>query len=121
MAKILIIDDEPLLVMAMKIRLESVGYEVISAYDGQEGLTKAQEEHPDLIILDVMLPKKNGYQICQQLKFDEQYKHIPIIMLTAKTQKMDKKYAQQAGADFYITKPFENKELLAKIRELIER
>lgn len=118
MSKILVIDDEPFLVKALKIRLEIVGYEVITAYDGLDGLNKAIEEKPDLILLDVMLPKKNGYQICQLLKADEQYKHIPIVMLTAKGQKSDKEWGERAGADVYITKPFDDKELLAKIKEL---
>ncbi len=117
--KILVVDDEPFLVMALKIRLEMVGYEVITAYDGLEGLNKAREEEPDLILLDVMLPKKNGYQVCQLLKFDEQYKHIPIIMLTAKGQKTDKEWGEKTGADVYMTKPFEDAELLAKIKELL--
>ncbi len=117
--KILIVDDERLLVMALRIRLETVGYEVISAYDGEEGLDKAQKEKPDLIILDVMMPKKSGYQVCQLLKSDEVYKHIPIIMLTAKGQKTDKEWGERAGADCYITKPFNDTELVAKIKELM--
>jgi len=116
---ILVIDDEPFLVKALKIRLELAGYKVITAYDGLEGLNKAQDEKPDLIILDVMLPKKNGYQICQQLKSDDQYQHIPIIMLTAKGQKSDKEWGEKTGADIYLTKPFEDTELLAKIKELL--
>ncbi|MEW6619034.1 MAG: response regulator [bacterium] len=117
--KVLVIDDEPFLVKALKIRLEMSGYEVITAYDGLDGLNKAIEERPDLILLDVMLPKKNGYQICQRLKSDEQYKHIPIVMLTAKGQKSDKEWGERTGADVYITKPFDDKELLAKIKELL--
>jgi len=118
--KILVIDDEPFLVKALKIRLEMVGYEVITAYDGLEGLNKVEEEKPDLIILDVMLPQKNGYQVCQQLKSDELYKHIPIVMLTAKGQKSDKEWGEKTGANVYITKPFEDAELLAKIKKLLE-
>ncbi|MEW6095204.1 MAG: response regulator [bacterium] len=116
--RVLVIDDEPFLVKALKIRLEIAGYEVITAYDGLDGLNKAREEKPDLILLDVMLPKKNGYQICQHLKSDEQYKHIPIVMLTAKGQKSDKEWGERTGANVYITKPFDDKELLAKIKEL---
>lgn len=117
--KILIVDDEPYLVMALKIRLENVGYDVITASDGVEGLDKAQGENPDLIILDVMMPKKSGYQVCQTLKSDDQYKHIPIIMLTAKGQRSDKEWGEKAGADTYITKPFDDSELLLKIKELL--
>ncbi|MEW6607406.1 MAG: response regulator [bacterium] len=117
--KILVIDDEPYLVMALKIRLENVGYDVITASDGVEGLDKAQGENPDLIVLDVMMPKKSGYEVCQILKSDDQYKHIPIIMLTAKGQKSDKEWGEKVGADAYITKPFDDAELLSKINELL--
>jgi len=120
MKKILVVDDEPFLVKALQIRLEHEGYEVISAYDGLEGLNKAREEKPDLIILDVMMPKKNGYQVCQELKSDDQYKYIPIIMLTAKGQKTEKEWGERTGADVYITKPFEDKELLAEIKKLLK-
>jgi DNA-binding response OmpR family regulator len=117
--KILVVDDEVFLVKAIQIRLKRAGYDVITAYDGLDGLNKAREEKPDLIILDVMLPKKNGYQVCRLLKFDEQYKHIPIIMLTAKGQKTDREWGEKTGADCYITKPFEDAELLSKIKELL--
>jgi DNA-binding response OmpR family regulator len=119
--KILVIDDEIFLVKAIQIRLKRAGYKVIIAYDGLEGLNKAKEEKPDLILLDVTLPKKNGYQVCQLLKSDNEYKHIPIIMLTAKGQKSDKEWGEMTGADCYITKPFENTELLAKIKELLSK
>jgi len=118
-AKILIVDDEMDLVETLTYRLEENDYEVISATDGQEGLRKAQQEGPDLIILDVMLPKADGYKVCRMLKFDVKFKAIPIIMFTARAQESDKQTAGEVGADTYITKPFEPEVLLAKIKELL--
>ena len=118
--RILIVDDEPDLVETLSFRLEASGYEVIKADDGQKGLDKARSEKPDLIILDLMLPKLDGYKVCRMLKFDEAYKNIPIILFTARAQEQDKKIGQDVGADGYITKPFEPQVLLAKIQELIK-
>ena len=117
--KILIVEDEADLVEMMKLRLEATGYEVIAAYDGQEGLDKARSENPDLIILDLMLPKIDGYKVCRMLKFDENYKKIPILIFTARVQEGDKKMGMEVGADAYLTKPFEPKVLLEKIEELL--
>jgi len=116
--RILVVDDEQALVELVKMRLETNGYEVLSAFDGQEALDKARKEKPDLIILDLMLPKIDGYKVCRMLKFDEKYKKIPIILFTARAQESDKKMGQDVGADSYIVKPFEPKALLAKIKEL---
>lgn len=117
--KILIVDDEPAQITTLKDRLEFTGYEVISATDGQEGLEKARKEKPDLILLDLMLPKVDGYKVCRLLKFDEKYKHIPIIMLTARAQESDKNLGIEVGANFYINKPFELTNILDKIKELL--
>ncbi|MDD5005485.1 MAG: response regulator [Candidatus Omnitrophica bacterium] len=117
--KILVVDDEVQLVDMMKLRLEANNYDVIAAYDGQEGLDKARKEKPDLIILDLMLPKIDGYKVCRMLKFDEKYKKIPIIMFTARAQAEDEKVGMEVGADAYVTKPFEPQVLLGKIKELI--
>jgi len=119
--KILIVDDEPQLVEMVKMRLEASGYEIISAHDGQEGLDKAKKEKPDLIILDLMLPKIDGYKVCRMLKFDEKYKKIPIILFSARAQEEDKKMGEEVGADTYITKPFDPKVLLGKIQELLNK
>lgn len=118
--RILLVDDEKDLVEIVTFRLETSGYEVIPAYDGQEGLNKAKSERPDLIILDLMLPRMNGYEVCQLLKFDQKYKHIPIIMFTARTQESDKKTGFEVGANAYITKPFDAQVLLSKIKELLK-
>ena len=118
--KILLVDDERDLVETVTYRLEASGYEVHPAYDGQEGLDKARKEKPDLIILDLMLPKMDGYKMCRMLKFDEKYKKIPIIMFTARAQESDIEMGMEVGADAYITKPFEPQALLAKIQELLK-
>ena len=88
--KILVVDDEADLVETLRFPLEMEGYQVLVSYNGEDGLNKARAENPDLIILDLMLPKLDGYKVCRLLKFDERYKHIPILMLTAKTQEKDK-------------------------------
>ena len=118
--RILIVDDEPNIVKAVRARLEDSGYEAIAAYDGEEALKKAREEKPDLIILDLMLPMMDGCDVCRKLKLDEKYKAIPIIMFTAKFQPVDIRYGMAQGADAYITKPFDPKMLLDKIRELLK-
>ena len=119
--KILLVDDEKDLVETVSFRLKAFGYEVIPAYDGKEALEKAKKEKPDLIILDLMLPKIDGYKVCRMLKFDEKYKNIPVIMFTARAQESDKELGLQVGADEYITKPFDAKVLLEKIKDLLNK
>ena len=119
--KILIIDDEPDILELLVLRMEANGYEVISATDGQKGLDKARNENPDLIILDLMLPRIDGYKVCRMLKFDEKFKKIPIVLFTARTQEADMKLGQEVGADAYITKPFEPNILLSKVAELLKK
>jgi DNA-binding response OmpR family regulator len=118
-AKILIIDDESHIVEMLKIRLDSAGYETIAATDGAEGLRLARETNPNLIILDIMLPKLDGYKVCGLLKADTRYNKIPIIMFTARTEETDKKVSEEVGANAYITKPFKSEVLLDKIKELL--
>lgn len=119
--KILLVDDEKDLVYAVTLQLEDNGYEVLPAYDGQEALEEARHKKPDLIILDLMLPKVDGFKVCRILKFDEKYKKIPIIMFTARAQESDKKLGQEVGADAYIAKPFEPQVLLGKVEELLKK
>jgi DNA-binding response OmpR family regulator len=119
--RILIVDDESDLIELVKLRLEANGYEVMVAGDGQSGLDKARAEKPDLIVLDVMLPKIDGYKVCRMLKFDEKYRHIPIIMFTARAQESDRKTGEQVGADAYITKPFDPAALLLKMNDLLNK
>ena len=117
--RILIIEDEPYMVELLKTRLEANNYEVIVAYDGMEGWRKARNEHPDLILLDIMLPGMDGFKICKLLKHDVRYRNVPIIMLTARANKEDMMMGKEAGADAYIAKPFDSKLLIQKIEELL--
>lgn len=118
--KILVVDDELELVKAVEIRLKQADYEVLAANDGQEGLEKAKKEKPDLIVLDLMLPKMDGYKVCGFLKADTRYNKIPIIMFTARAQEIDIQTGKEVGADAYITKPFDHQVLLGKIKELLK-
>lgn len=118
-ARILLVDDEPDLVQMVSVRLSAAGYEVAVAFDGQEALQKVKEARPELIILDLMLPKLDGYKVCRLLKFDERTRAIPILIFTARAQVEDVTLATECGADAYLTKPFEAKALLAKIQELL--
>ena len=118
--KLLLVDDEKDLVDAVVLRLEANGYEVSVAYDGQQGLDKARKEKPDLIILDLMLPKMDGYKVCALLKADTRYNNIPIIMFTARAQESDMMTGEEVGAEAYITKPFDSQVLLDKIKALIK-
>ena len=117
MSKILIVDDSPTVTAINQAALEGEGYEVITAADGEEGFKKAREEKPDLILLDVMLPKLDGYNICRMLKFDEKFKNIPIIMLTAKASDADKKTGTVVGADDYVVKGASIEELIGIVKK----
>ena len=117
--RILLVDDEPDLVQMVSTRLKAAGYEISTAYDGQEALEKVKESRPDLMILDLMLPKLDGYKVCRLLKFDERTRGIPILIFTARAQVEDVTLATECGADAYLTKPFEAKVLLAKLQELL--
>ena len=117
--KILLVDDEPSIVKMVGKRLEVEGFEVLIAVDGQEGLTKARAESPDLIVLDLMLPQLNGYEVCTMLKQDTRYRHIPIVLFTAKAQEKDEKLGLECGANAYVRKPFRAQELMEKIRQLL--
>jgi two-component system alkaline phosphatase synthesis response regulator PhoP len=119
--KILIVDDEMSTLMPLKRSLESEDYAVVEAYDGHEAIKKANEEKPDLILLDLMLPGMDGIEVCQHLKTDTQTENIPIIMLTAKDNIDDKVEGLQIGADDYVTKPFVLKELKARIKSVMRR
>lgn len=119
-SKILIVDDEPIIVKVVQSRLTAAGYDVIAAFDGQEGLDKARAENPDLIILDIMLPKMDGYRVCSILKLDDRYKKIPIVMFSARVQTEDKEKGLAAGADAYLTKPFDPKALMETIQKLLD-
>jgi DNA-binding response OmpR family regulator len=117
--KILIIEDEKELIDGLKLNLDFEGYDVVWALDGEEGLNKALKEAPDLILLDIMLPKKDGLEVCRDLR--RQNVAIPIIMLTAKGEEVDRVVGLEIGADDYITKPFSVKELLARVKAHLRR
>jgi len=119
MAKILIVDDEPNLVKLLKSILEEKGYGVIVACDGQDGLDKTYQENPDLIILDLMLPKIDGYDVCKMLRSDNKYIDIPIIMLTGRTEAQDIRKGMDLGAVSYVQKPFNPDVLLGIIQGLV--
>lgn len=116
---ILIVDDEPDIVETLTFALEQEGFRCITAGDGIEALARARAENPNLMLLDVMLPKMNGYKVARLLKFDEQYRHIPILMLTAKAQESDRALGLETGADGYITKPFDASSLIATVKKHI--
>jgi DNA-binding response OmpR family regulator len=119
MDKILIIEDEESILMALEDNLKLEGYEVTSALDGEKGLEAAREKSHDLIILDIMLPKMNGFDICRTLRSGGIA--TPILMLTAKSQEVDKVLGLELGADDYVTKPFSSRELLARVKALLRR
>lgn len=121
MKEILIIEDEKDIVEAVEYNLEKEGYKVFKAYDGKKGIKQAQTKLPHLIILDLMLPQIDGLEVCKTLKSDVKTKHIPIIMLTAKSSEVDKVLGLTLGADDYMTKPFGMSELLARVRTVIKR
>lgn len=118
--KILIVDDEKQIARMLKIRMESMGYEADVAHDGVEGLEKAQQYRPDLIILDVMMPKMDGFEVCRKLKEDPVFKSTPIIMLSVKAEEKANDLSVIAGADDYMPKPFEPEILMEKIRRLLK-
>ncbi|HTL47336.1 MAG TPA: response regulator [Verrucomicrobiae bacterium] len=120
MKKILLTDDEPNIVKVVSARLKAHNYEVIPAYDGESALDAVYREKPDLILLDIMLPKLDGYKVCQKLKSDPKWKEVPIILFSAKTQAADKQTGREYGADAYIAKPFQPEQLLETIKYLLK-
>ena len=119
--KVLIVDDEVDLVETIRFLLEREGYRVLVSGDGEDGLHQAQRENPHLIILDIMLPKLDGYKVCMELKSDERYKQIPILMLTARVQEKDRVLGMEAGADEYIIKPFNLAAFIEKVKTYLTK
>jgi DNA-binding response OmpR family regulator len=117
--KILIIDDEPDFVETLTLMLQARNYDVVTALDGTEGLSKVRTEHPDLTILDIMMPGMNGYEVCQKLKTSDDTKNMPIIMLTAKGERASVIEARIVKADDYIVKPFTLPTLINKVNKLL--
>jgi DNA-binding response OmpR family regulator len=119
--KILVVDDSDNIRNVLKMNFEWIGYDVLAAGDGEEAIRMVQAEPPDLIILDVMMPRKNGFQVCRQFKSDPGTAAIPVILLTAKSQKEDVVWGKDCGADAFITKPFQTSDLEAAVRRLLAR
>ncbi len=117
---IMVVDDDKLILDLVKETLEQEGYSVVSANNGTEALAMVKVQIPDLILLDIMMPKIDGFSVCEMLKGDKKFKDIPIVMLTAKSLSKDIEEAYERGADEYIIKPFDSVILLRKIRELLE-
>lgn len=118
--RILIVDDEPDLLSVLHFGLEIEGFEVIDASDGEQALSMARDQKPDLIVLDLMLPRIDGYKVCRALKFDERYRRIPIFILSARSGETDRKLAFDLGADAFVTKPYDMKDLVGRIRERLK-
>ncbi len=118
MARILVVDDEPDIVETIRFVLESRGHKVIEARDGMEALDRARNMSPDIIFLDVMMPKLDGYKVCRMLKFDSQYRNIPIILLTARAGSRDISMGEEVGADEYLTKPFDIEKVVSLVEKL---
>jgi DNA-binding response OmpR family regulator len=118
--RILIADDEPNIVISLDFLLRRNGYQVLTAADGDEALRQIDEFRPDLVLLDIMLPLKNGFEVCQRIRENHEWRSTRIVMLTAKGREVEVAKGLALGADVYITKPFATKELLANIERLLE-
>ncbi len=117
--RVLIADDEPNIVTSLEFLMEQAGYETKVAANGSEALDAARSFRPDVVLLDVMLPLKSGYEVCQQLKSDPATRDIRIVMVSAKGRDIEVAKALELGADAYVTKPFSTRELVAKVREIL--
>ncbi len=117
--KVLVVDDSWTDLTLIATPLRESGYDVVTAADGDEALEMVGSERPQCVVLDVVLPKQNGFQVCRKLKQNEASRHIPVILVSGKNTPLDKKWGLQQGADLYITKPFDKEELLTSVRTLI--
>lgn len=118
---VLVADDDPEILSLLSIRLNRAGYEVVEAVDGEQTLASVREHYPDLVVLDVMMPGKNGWEVAKELRHDARFKDIGIVMLTAIGEKINEMTSPLYGADAYVDKPFEFADLEAKIREVLDR
>jgi two-component system alkaline phosphatase synthesis response regulator PhoP len=119
MHRVLIIDDEPNIVLALELLMKKEGYEVRIVADGARAVQAATEFHPHLILLDIMMPGMDGYEVCQRIRADALLKDVSIIMLTAKGREVEKEKGLALGADLYITKPFSTRQLVATVKEIL--
>jgi len=119
MHRILIVDDEPNIVLALELLMKKEGYEVHTVDDGDRAVQAAKELRPDLILLDIMMPKMDGYEVCQRIRSDALLKDVSIIMLTAKGREVEREKGLALGADHYITKPFSTRQVVMKVKEIL--
>jgi DNA-binding response OmpR family regulator len=119
MARILIADDEPNIVLALELLMRREGHEIRSVGDGELAVEAAKAFRPDLILLDVMMPKMDGYEVCQRLRADPALKDVAIVMLTAKGREVEKEKGLALGADLYITKPFSTRDVVRRVKEVL--
>lgn len=117
--KILIVDDEPNIVISLEFLMQQSGYEVAIARDGEEALTQMALFQPDLVLLDVMLPLRNGFEVCQKIRENSLWNRVKVVMLSAKGREIEVSKGMALGADAYITKPFSTKELIAQVQRLL--
>jgi DNA-binding response OmpR family regulator len=117
--KILIVDDEPNIVISLQFLMQQSGYEIDIARDGEEALTKMEAFRPDLVLLDVMLPLRNGFEVCQKIRENSSWGGVKVLMLSAKGRDLDISKGMTLGADAYITKPFSTKDLIEQVRALL--
>ena len=117
--KILVVDDEPNIVLSLEFLMKQAGFQVRTAADGEAALAAIATDVPDLMLLDVMMPRKNGYEVCQAVRANPDWKGIRIIMLTAKGREVEREKGLALGADDYITKPFSTQEVVERVRELL--
>ena len=119
MPRILIVDDEPNIVLALELLMKREGYEIRTVGDGEAAVEAAKQFRPDLILLDVMMPRMDGYEVCQRLRADPALKDVAIVMLTAKGREVEREKGMALGADLYITKPFSTRDVVSKVREVL--
>ncbi len=119
--RILVVDDEIYIVHILEFTLTMEGYEVLTAADGEEALRRLEQDRPDLVVLDIMMPKVDGYEVLRRIRADEEFRQLPVILLSAKGRPIDRDTGLEIGADDYIVKPFSPRRLLEKIQDLLER
>jgi DNA-binding response OmpR family regulator len=120
-ATVLVVDDDPVILKLLEVNFEMEGFQVVRASDGAEGLERAREVHPDIVVLDVMMPRMTGYEVAKALREDDSTAHIPIIFVTARAQSSDVERGMELGVDDYITKPFDPLDLIDRVNTLLAR
>ncbi len=119
--RVLVVDDEIYIVHILEFTLTMEGYEVLTAADGEEALRRIANDSPDLVVLDIMMPRMDGYEVLRRLRADDEFRHLPVILLSAKGRPIDRETGLEIGADDYIVKPFSPRRLLEKIHDLLDQ